>query len=78
MIGSPVHGRVVVIAGVQGREHASRTAPITRRRHVEEAAIKHLDVKRLCHVQVSKRSIVTTLYTHVVKEIVVHERLYNF
>ena len=66
------------MVGVQGREHATRTAHITRRRHVEEAAIKHLDVNRLCHVQVSKGSIVTTLYTHVVKEIVVHACLYNF
>ena len=60
MIGPPVHGRVVIVV-VQGREHATRTWDITRRRHVEEAAIKHLDVNRLCHVQVSKGSIVTTL-----------------
>ena len=60
MIGPPVHRRVVMV-GVQGREHATRTWDITRRRHVEEVDLKHLHVNRLCHVQVSKRSIVTTL-----------------
>ena len=62
MIGPPVHRRVVVIVGVHGREHASRTWDITTGRHVKEVDLKHVHVNRLCHVQVSKGSTFTTLY----------------
>ena len=54
MIGPPVHRRVVVIVGVHGREHASRTWDITTGRHVKEVDLKHVHVNRLCHVHVSK------------------------